>query len=59
MRLSYQIDCYILYTNAAPEMEVSQLMVVSIGGLLVNLFGMFAMGGVSRFCYHMRLLNEK
>ncbi|TIB76480.1 hypothetical protein E3Q23_01853 [Wallemia mellicola] len=29
-----------------PEMEVSQLMVVSLGGLFVNLFGMFAMGGV-------------
>ena len=40
-------------------MEVSQLMVVSLGGLFVNLFGMFAMGGVSRFRYHMRLLNGK
>ena len=29
----------------APEMEVAQLMLVSIGGLFVNLFGMFAMGG--------------
>ena len=26
-------------------MEVAQLMLVSIGGLFVNLFGMFAMGG--------------
>lgn len=40
-------------------MEVSQLMVVSLGGLFVNLFGMFAMGGVSRFRYPMRLLNGK